>query len=493
MRAPVKTRIATLAALMLCITPLLGASRAGAIQSQLVCTPEQDPSQRFCVSYDAQVGPTLNARDPFDLDVSITNASTASQTDTSKWMDSVTVHMLGTTVSTPEITQSRDLPNQLVIAGDDTGSCTQPTFTDCDAGHGTFVFDVSGSPGGIVDGVYSGHFGITRVVNVNVANAPPAAGTYSYLVDFDICVPVLIGSCTIHVTPMVPVTGSVAAAQGSGSVDLSLPLWQSGDQQVPCGITTCNIHYEGTLDSGALHLDGTSNTLQGGGAAGGPFTIFTLPFTCGSASGSATFTTHNSPRSVTVTQPPVTLTGCPTASFTATPSTTVLAASKLDGSASAATVQGRTIARYRWTFGDGKSASTTGAVTAHQYAAAPESPSTYLATLVAVDSAGAVSTPVSHSVPGTATALFVVKLSATKMEAVGNVLPRHGGKIVTVTLFRKQGTSFVNVQSHTPTLDSRSRYAVVFTRPAATTCKIVTRFPNDADHLGSQAVELTHC
>jgi hypothetical protein len=494
MPAPVKSRrLTTVIALLLCITPLLGVARAAAIQSQLVCTPEQDPTQRFCVSYDAQVGPTLNARDPFDLDVTIANASANSQTDTSKWVDTVTLHLLGTNVSTPGITPSRDLPNNLVIAGDD-GDCTEPTFTNCDAGHGAFVFNVSGSPLGVVDGNYAGHFGIVRIVNVNDPNAPPPAGTYSYQLLLDICVPVIIGSCTIHVTQPVLVSGSVAAAQGSGSVDFTFSPWQSGDMSIPCGVITCNIHYKGTLDSASLHMDGTSNTLQGGASAGGPFTIFTLPFTCGSATGSATFTTHqNQPRSVTVTQPPLTLVGCPTGAFSPTTSPTALAVEKLDASASSVGVGGRTIGKYRWSFGDGKTATTTGAVTTHAYPAAPESPSTYTASLVVVDSAGALSAPVAHAVRGTATALFVVKLSATRMEALGNVLPRHGGKTVTVSLFRKSGTSFVSVTTKTVTLDARSRYTALFTRPAATTCKLVTRFPNDTDHLGSRAIELTHC
>ncbi len=254
------------------------------------------------------------------------------------------------------------------------------------------------------------------------------------------------------------------------------------------------MHYEGTLDNASLHLDGTSNTLQGGAPAGGPFTIFTLPFTCGTATGSATFTTHqNQPRSVTVTQPPLTLVGCPTAAFSPTTSPTALAVEKLDATASSVGVGGRTIGHYRWAFGDGKTATTSGPLTTHAYPAAPESPSTYTASLMVVDSAGAISTRVDHAVRGTATALFVVKLSATKMEALGNVLPRHAGKTVTVSLFRKSGTSFVSVTSKTATLDARSRYTALFPRPAATTCKLVTKFPNDADHLGSQAIELTHC
>ncbi len=473
-------------ALSLFSVPLLGTGAAAT--NTEVCTPTPKVASSFCITYSAAIGPTLNARDPFNADVTFANTSNSHQTDQSKWLDSLTLHLAVSNLSAPGIAPSKSLPNNLVIAGND-NDCSSPDFANCDAGHGVFVVNVTTQvdPVPFVTGNHTGTFGIRRVVNVNNQDTQP--GTFRYRVDLEVCgsLPPL-GSCLLHDTPSTTIEGPIPSnAQGSGSIDITLPVFQEGNQTLE-GVTA---HYKGTLDSGEVHMQGTATKLDNGTTVG-PFTVFTLPARCGTASGSGEFATHEvTPRTVHIMQENAAIVNCPIAEFTRTLNGSNV---QFDGSSSSSPLSpGRHVAAWRWTFGDGKSATTTGAVTTHKYAASPELPPTYTASLVVVDDVGAVSASVAQTVRGTATVLFVVKLSATRMEALGNVLPRHGGKTVTVSLFRKSGTSFVKVTTKTATLDARSRYTALFTRPAATTCKLVTRFPNDADHLGSQAIELTHC
>jgi PKD repeat protein len=90
----------------------------------------------------------------------------------------------------------------------------------------------------------------------------------------------------------------------------------------------------------------------------------------------------------------------PTASFTANPSNpTTGQAVTFDGSTSK-DVDGDTIATYKWTFGDGATATTSGPTTTHSYATA----GTVTATLVVIDSRGVSSAMASSTVPVAATA-----------------------------------------------------------------------------------------
>jgi PKD repeat protein len=158
----------------------------------------------------------------------------------------------------------------------------------------------------------------------------------------------------------------------------------------------------------------------------------------------------------------------PTAAFTKTLSGFN---AHFDGSGSHEGAAQRSLAKWIWTFGDGtKKTSTTAGVT-HTYPASPSTPPTYTVTLQVVDSGGALSKPVSHTVAGTATT-FGIKKTPSKIDASGVVKPNRSGRHVGVTLQRKQGGSFHVLATHTPTLNSTSHFATSFSRPAAGACRL---------------------
>jgi PKD domain len=444
-----------------------------------VCTDEADSSQQFCISYGAQVSSQLAAT-PFDLDVTLANSSPNHLTSKATWVDGVTLHLLGTHVSAPGITPSNQLPDLLVLAGD-TG-CTSPGFSDCTAGHGTFVVDVSGS--GIFDGIHTGTFGIVRIVNVNPPASPAPPGTYDYRLDLEYCIPTPFGQCSIHQSTAIPISGPLPPpGQGSGSVDIPIPLYQSGQQDIP---NCCTITYEGTVDSGEIHVQGASDRLQGGASAGGPFTIFRLPPTCGTGSGSATFVTHEqpTPRSVTVNQADVSLTGCPTARFTKTLSS----GAHLDGSTSSVAVNGRTIHLWSWRFGDGRHSITLTPDVFHTYPLTVPAPPTYKVRLTVVDSQGAVSLAFLRKIHGTATTVNVAKTSS-EIHVTGTVEPARPGHGVQLML-RRQGDDgrfhLVPGGNQFVTLNGTSHYSGTYPRPAPGQCKVVATYNGDSNYLPSQ-------
>src|SRR6266540_957789 len=153
-------------ALSLFSVPLLGTGAAAT--NTEVCTPTPKVASSFCITYSVASGPTLNARDPFNADVTFANTSNSHQTDQSKWLDSLTLHLAVSNLSAPGIAPSKSLPNNLVIAGND-NDCSSPDFANCDAGHGVFVVNVTTQvdPVPFVTGNHTGTFGIRRVVNVN--------------------------------------------------------------------------------------------------------------------------------------------------------------------------------------------------------------------------------------------------------------------------------------------------------------------------------------
>lgn len=174
--------------------------------------------------------------------------------------------------------------------------------------------------------------------------------------------------------------------------------------------------------------------------------------------------------------------------------TTKLSGSKatFDASGSAPGVAGRPLASYRWTFGDGKKATTTSPTVTHTYPSAPKLAPNYKVLLQVVDNGGAVSAPVSHTVHGTATTLSVSK-TAAKVKASGKVSPRRGGHHVVVTLARKSSGRFHTLATHRPTLTSTSSYATSFARPNPGTCRLTTRYPGDATHLASTRSKTFAC
>jgi len=163
-----------------------------------------------------------------------------------------------------------------------------------------------------------------------------------------------------------------------------------------------------------------------------------------------------------------------------------------DGATSSPGTAGRPIARWRWHFGDGRTATTTTPRVAHTYPTSPHTAPVYTVTLQVVDSGGSVSPPISHHVLGTATSVGVSKTS-TKVTAAGVVRPRRAGHAVTVALQRRSHGRFRTLATHHPHLSSSSRYSTHFSRPAAGTCRIVSTYPGDRSHLASRASKPFAC
>ncbi|HEV8055600.1 MAG TPA: hypothetical protein VGP51_03850 [Nocardioidaceae bacterium] len=77
--------------------------------------------------------------------------------------------------------------------------------------------------------------------------------------------------------------------------------------------------------------------------------------------------------------------------------------------------------------------------------------------------------------------------------ASGELFTAHPGQSMTVTLFKKVGTSFQKVRATSPVLGAFGTYATSFAAPSAATCKVVARFGGDADHLASQKAVTFSC
>src|SRR5690349_17909945 len=129
-----------------------------------------------------------------------------------------------------------------------------------------------------------------------------------------------------------------------------------------------------------LHLNGTSSTLGNGAPADKTYEVVRMPATCGTIQAGTSATDRGaSTAAVSVAR---TITGCPTVgpvSVTRTSPTSGRLAT------TASSPLGRAIAAYRWTFGDGTTATTTTSTVDHTYA----SVGAHNATVVAVDAAGA--------------------------------------------------------------------------------------------------------
>ena len=163
-----------------------------------------------------------------------------------------------------------------------------------------------------------------------------------------------------------------------------------------------------------------------------------------------------------------------------------------DGSGSTAGAAGRPLTRWRWHFGDGRTATTTTPRVAHAYPTSPRSAPAYTVTLQVVDSGGSVSPPATHTVLGTATTLGLSKTS-NKVSAAGAVHPNRAGHAMTVTLQRRSNGRFRTVSTHHPHLRSNSHYSTSFSRPAAGICRIVSLYPGDARHLASRVTKPFSC
>jgi len=267
---------------------------AAAIES---CSPTPKVATSFCVAYDSTVSSTV-AHSPTDATISISNTSTGFPGDKTTWIGTVTLHL--TSANTPpRITPSAQMPNGLLISGG--GACTGPAFTDCTAGSGTFVADISGTPFGVEDGIHTGTYGISDIENVN----PPAAGT---LIQWALNISWCIHFNTLGITQCGTTSTTVSGGSAGSSITFS-PTTTFSQFISACG---CTITGDATLGSINASLHGRSNMLAAGTSAGGTYTILMTPFSCGVTARSADFISRDA-RSVTTPLAPLTISGCPAA------------------------------------------------------------------------------------------------------------------------------------------------------------------------------------
>jgi hypothetical protein len=178
----------------------------------------------------------------------------------------------------------------------------------------------------------------------------------------------------------------------------------------------------------------------------------------------------------------------PTAKFT---KTIAGSAATFDGSGSSVNGAADHLARWEWTFGDGKTAVTKKPKVTHTYPVTPVKAKTYAVTLRVVDAGGAVSPPVKATVLGTAISVKVKKKGALAVS--GAVAPNRRGKHVTVTLARKKNGKFKVAASVTVTLTGHSHYAAAFEPPPGGKCQVTARFAGDKTHLASRRTKTFRC
>jgi hypothetical protein len=157
-----------------------------------------------------------------------------------------------------------------------------------------------------------------------------------------------------------------------------------------------------------------------------------------------------------------------------------------NGSGSHVGEAGLTLAGSRWTFGDGRTATTKAPRVKHTYPLSPRRTPIYQATLQVVDSEGGISPPITVTVPGTRTTAHA-KHAGSKLAVSGAVTPPRPGKHVVITLERKNNGRFARVSSGRTTLDRHGRFSRSLPRAQAGQCLVLARYPGDAAHLASQA------
>jgi hypothetical protein len=453
------------------------------------CDPSPKTAASFCVSYGETLPGALDAAAPADLQFSLSNTSAQHLTDESEWVKTVTLTALSASSGsgTGVLTPSNQLPDNLVIAGDDDcGPDASGSFATCAAGSGTFTADVTGTPGGLFDGFYQGHVGILRVLNV----AGTTGTAVHYRASVEVCIAITalgfnLGNCAINAQQTYDLTGT----PGTPGV-LTFQVESSGSQFIGgCG---CTLSYTGTIDQATVHLRGSADHVDSGTGpvpAGKTYTTLRLPATCGAAEARAVFASFQAtPRTVTFT-PSETITGCPHAAFTGDLGGSVVT---FDGSGSATPLPGRHVAAWTWGFGDGTTATGSAPVMTHAYPASPRRPRDYTITLRVADSAGALSTIARLTIHGTATTFTLARTSSV-IKVAGSVRPPRPGRPVQITLLRKAGRTFRILATRTLTLTATSHFTTRFARPARGTCRLITRFPGDRSQLASQLTRTFAC
>ena len=451
---------------------LLISSGAGAATES--CNPAPKTDSSFCVTYAAMFS-THQAAAPFSTDLSLQDSSTNHSGDENRWLDHGIVDLYSAGATGPPIfTPSAKLPNDLLIAGG--GPCTSPGFTDCGGGHGTALASVHNNLFIPEGSKFSGTFGISRVVNLN----PPAAGdAIEWRLTINSCADVFGSPFCNFLQQSFPVEVPVSGSGSSVDPTFHVPLRTRVEISGAAGGGYADI----SLDMASLHWDSKSAKLDDGTTLSQPKTIAKMPLRCGTDNATASvFDVAGA--SVSIGQS-FTVTGCPTARFSATPNGFAV---NLDGSASTTPVAARTISKWMWNFGDGSTRTTAVPTVSHTYATYGD----HIVKLRVADSAGALSGQISRVVRGTATTLNVSK-TMTTAHAGGAVSPSHAGKTMNVTLFRETSGVFHALATKHPVLSASSTYATRFARPSPGTCKVMAAFPGDSDHLGSLASRTFSC
>jgi hypothetical protein len=271
---------------------------AGGADAAQVCNPDGSSPSRFCIDYSLAVTSTAAAA-PFDLDASVANTSPALTTDTSTWLNTAAIRLTAATATPPTITRSDELANGLQLAGGT--PCNPPDYSTCAGGHGTLVANIT-SCCGSANG-QNGAFGIAKIVNVN----PPGAGNFvHYRATIQDCVTPAFSPSQCFQGADTTQDIVIADTPSGAPPPLEVTLVTRGSQSISFGAFSGNVDY--SLSSFTLHLEGSSDQVDGGAPLAAPQTIFALPSTCGTIAGAATFVSGDS-RTISVPQSfPVT--GC---------------------------------------------------------------------------------------------------------------------------------------------------------------------------------------
>jgi hypothetical protein len=178
----------------------------------------------------------------------------------------------------------------------------------------------------------------------------------------------------------------------------------------------------------------------------------------------------------------------PTAKFSQTISGST---ATFNGAGSSAADAKHHLAKWEWTFGDGKTATTSKPTVKHTYPASPRKAPSYAVTLQVVEAGGALSPKIRHVIRGTAVSVKVKRGPALAFTAT--VTPNRRGRPVSVTLARKQHGKFRVVATLRGTLTSHSRFAAEFEGPPNGRCQLAVRYRGDKTHLASRGVKTFAC
>ena len=448
---------------------MLSAGLPAAASEGYYCSPWPEVETSFCMSYEGLLTSAV-ASAPLPLDLSMANESPQVATNSGVWLDQIEITPIAVGTAVPKLTRSSSLPPGLVIASG--GSCSYP-FESC-AAFGSFRAYITGT-GGFFDGIRSGKFGITRVTNVN----PPAEGMHAdYEADLTFCFDEHPSFCSSGATSL----QSQEGAGDAGATSLQIPAKYVFFFNTGIGTATA----DGSLETLTVHLKGESDTIANGVGqepADRTYRVFSTPNRCGEGISGGHFTARDG-RFVSMGQA-LDVVGCPTARFSIDADGFAV---DLNGAASSSPLDGRSVAKWIWSFGDGERETTTDPTVRHRYTEYGN----HTVTLTTVDSEGARSTPVDKVVKGTTIGVTIDK-SADSVRTFGAVNPDHDGKTVIVTLLRHRDGEYREVDTKRPALSDTSRYSTKFDRPREGRCRVEVAFPGDGDHLGSRSAENFSC